>query len=78
MDYLRKFLEKGTSFPEISYPSLRKGLMGSSDEWVQGKVIDDGAEGLWRIHNNLYDFSGFIKRHPGGENWLTITNVSSL
>lgn len=78
MNFLRNLLEEGTSFPEISYPSLRKGTLGSPDEWVQGKVIDDGAEGLWRVNNSLYDFSDFVKRHPGGEAWLTITKVCSL
>lgn len=41
--------------------------------WIEGKRIDDNAEGLWRIHDKLYDVSSFIERHPGGAEWLTIT-----
>lgn len=35
--------------------------------WLEGKQIDDNAEGLWRVHDKLYDLSDFAKRHPGGE-----------
>lgn len=43
--------------------------------WLDDKKVDDGAEGLWRIHDELYDFSDFIKQHPGGGDWLVLTKV---
>lgn len=41
--------------------------------WLAGKRIDDNAEGLWRVHDKLYDLTDFIDHHPGGSNWLQIT-----
>ena len=28
-------------------------------------MIDDDCEGLWRIHDDLYDLSGWLNNHPG-------------
>ena len=41
--------------------------------WIKGKQRDDEAEGLWRIHYNLYDFTDLVDRHPGGAFWLKET-----
>ncbi|XP_043518731.1 cytochrome b5-related protein-like isoform X2 [Frieseomelitta varia] len=38
----------------------------------------DGAEGLWRIRNNLYDLEGFAKFHPGGEEWIHLTKGTDI
>ena len=40
---------------------------------MEGKQIDDNAEGLWRVHDKLYDLTGFVRRHPGGAEWLELT-----
>jgi cytochrome b involved in lipid metabolism len=44
---------------------------------MQGRRKDDEAEGLWRIHDKLYDMTDFIDRHPGGRQWLILTKVSA-
>lgn len=36
---------------------------------------DDNAEGLWRVHDGLYDLTNFIELHPGGEDWIRLTKV---
>ena len=41
--------------------------------WLAGKRIDDNAEGLWRVHDKLYDLTDFVQRHPGGAEWLEMT-----
>lgn len=41
--------------------------------WLAGKRIDDNAEGLWRVHDKLYDLTDFVQRHPGGSEWLELT-----
>lgn len=41
--------------------------------WLAGKRIDDNAEGLWRVHDKLYDLTDFVNRHPGGAEWLELT-----
>lgn len=50
----------------------------SADTWLEEKGDNDGAEGLWRIHDDLYDFSSFVDRHPGGSMWLKLTKVSII
>lgn len=42
--------------------------------WLDAKRDDDNVEdGLWRIHNTLYDLTDFISSHPGGPDWLRMT-----
>lgn len=43
--------------------------------WLDGKRLDDNAEGLWRVHDKLYDLTNFVARHPGGPEWLQLTEV---
>lgn len=63
------------SFPQLKYPSLRDSGMRDPVQWLTGKAMDDGAEGLWRIHDKLYDVTSFLHKHPGGEEWLELTKV---
>jgi len=46
--------------------------------WLEGKNIDDGAEGYWRIHDKLYNLTKFIDSHPGGKDWIKLTKVAML
>lgn len=48
----------------------------SGDNWLKDKMEDDGAEGLWRIEDDLYDLTDFVKVHPGGPMWLELTKVT--
>nr|XP_018906532.1 PREDICTED: cytochrome b5-related protein-like isoform X2 [Bemisia tabaci] len=61
------------SWPELKHPSYRKRNLISTENWLHDKQTDDGAEGLWRIHDKLYDLHGFMEKHPGGAQWLEIT-----
>jgi len=70
---------KSSSFPGlVHYPTNRDIWAKSSVNWLEGRRQDDGAEGLWRIHDHLYDFSTFIDAHPGGPDWLQLTKVSRI
>ncbi|XP_049870163.1 cytochrome b5-related protein-like [Pectinophora gossypiella] len=71
----QRAVEKKThvSFPQLKYPSLRDEGLRDPVQWLTGKAMDDGAEGLWRVHNGLYDLTDFIKRHPGGAEWLELS-----
>ncbi|KAF4520003.1 hypothetical protein B566_EDAN007151 [Ephemera danica] len=62
-----------SSLPGLKTPRNRNGLNKSIMRWLNDRRDDDGAEGLWRIHDDLYDFSEFVERHPGGEEWLQLT-----
>lgn len=66
---------KFTSSLGIKYPTLRDHPIKSGVTWLEGKRADDGAEDLWRIYDNLYDLTDFIKKHPGGSQWIAFTKV---
>lgn len=55
------------------YPTYRDEPLKTCNRWLDGKRIDDNAEGLWRVHDKLYDLTDFIHRHPGGSEWLELT-----
>lgn len=42
------------------------------------RVDDDVEDGLWRIHDTLYDLTEFINSHPGGPDWLTLTKGTDI
>ncbi|XP_075971562.1 cytochrome b5-related protein-like [Anticarsia gemmatalis] len=76
----RKAAEKKThvSFPQLKYPSLRDEGLRHPVQWLQGKALDDGAEGLWRVHDGIYDLTEFIDKHPGGADWLELTKGTDI
>ncbi|XP_070505347.1 cytochrome b5-related protein-like [Chironomus tepperi] len=56
------------------YPTNRdESIIKLSQSWLETKRIDDEAEGLWRVHDKLYDLTDFIERHPGGAEWISLT-----
>ncbi|CRK88700.1 CLUMA_CG002379, isoform A [Clunio marinus] len=57
----------------FKYPTYRDDSPKSCKRWLDGKRIDDNAEGLWRVHDKLYDLRLFMKNHPGGKDWLEMT-----
>ena len=44
--------------------------------WLQGRIKDDNCDGLWRIHDHLYDLSSF--QHPGGRSWIELTKGTDI
>ncbi|XP_069700190.1 cytochrome b5-related protein-like [Periplaneta americana] len=50
----------------------------TAQTWLQGKQKDDNTGGLWRVHNDLYDLTPFIDKHPGGSHWLTLTKGTDI
>ncbi|CRL06368.1 CLUMA_CG018984, isoform A [Clunio marinus] len=55
------------------YPTYRDDFVNGSWKWIEGRQMDDNAEGLWRVHDKLYDLKKFVTAHPGGSEWLTLT-----
>nr|CAD7453415.1 unnamed protein product [Timema tahoe] len=69
----------GSSLPGLwKYPTYRDSSLKSGLIWIKGKQEDDGAEGLWRIHDDLYELSSWMYRHPGGAEWLDITKGTDI
>ena len=60
------------------YPSLRDHPMKTAAQWIQGRRLDDDIGDLWRVHDKLYDLSGFIDSHPGGGMWLQVTRGTDI
>lgn len=60
------------------YPSFRDDKINGCWKWLQGRRADDNAEGLWRVHDKLYNLGSFIDKHPGGREWLELTEVRKL
>lgn len=42
---------------------------------MKSRCNDDNAEGLWRVHDKLYELGEFVDKHPGGKEWLQLTKV---
>lgn len=59
-------------------PTYRKAHIRTPHLWLKGKQIDDNTDGLWRVHDGLYDFSTFIDKHPGGSDWLNYTKGTDI
>uniref|UniRef100_A0A182KCP8 Cytochrome b5 heme-binding domain-containing protein n=1 Tax=Anopheles christyi TaxID=43041 RepID=A0A182KCP8_9DIPT len=55
------------------YPTFRDEPFKTVNNWLDGKRYDDGAEGLWRINDALYDLEDFARTHPGGSEWIQLT-----
>ncbi|XP_026496803.2 cytochrome b5-related protein-like [Vanessa tameamea] len=70
--------KRQVSFPKLKYPLFRDVLPKSPQQWITAKQIQDGAEGLWRIHDDIYDLTDFINSHPGGSQWLEFTKGTDI
>lgn len=62
----------------IKYPTFRDHPLHLGYHWLEGKNIDDGAEGYWRIHDKLYNLTKFIDSHPGGKDWIKLTKGTDI
>ncbi|XP_015512971.1 cytochrome b5-related protein [Neodiprion lecontei] len=62
----------------LKYPSERDSVIKTGAKWLKDKRQDDGAEGLWRVDDKLYDLSEFAKSHPGGTEWITLTRGTDI
>lgn len=69
---------KHQSSLNFKYPRNRDTPWKTGDNWLDDKRNDDGAEGLWRVHDKLYDVTDFMSRHPGGYMWLELTKVIQI
>eukprot|EP00095_Tigriopus_kingsejongensis_P004718 snap_masked-scaffold763_size101323-processed-gene-0.12 protein:Tk04718 transcript:snap_masked-scaffold763_size101323-processed-gene-0.12-mRNA-1 annotation:"delta-6 desaturase-like protein" len=51
----------------------------SVDGWLAFKRDFDGIDPkLWRIHDDLYDLSDFVDKHPGGRTWIEDTQGTDI
>ncbi|XP_043487730.1 cytochrome b5-related protein isoform X1 [Polistes fuscatus] len=67
-----------SSIPGMVYPLARDEMMKTPYGFLKGRIKQDGAEGLWRIRNGLYDLQNFAKSHPGGAEWINLTKGTDI
>ncbi|KAI4488669.1 hypothetical protein M0802_011377 [Mischocyttarus mexicanus] len=67
-----------SSIPGLAYPLARDETMKTPYGFLKGRTKQDGAEGLWRIRNGLYDLQKFAKSHPGGAEWINLTKGTDI
>lgn len=70
--------EVKSTVPGLNYPSGRNHFLKTCYGFLEGRRKDDGAEGLWRIRNGLYDMENFIRFHPGGAEWIRMTRGTDI
>ncbi|KAJ8680520.1 hypothetical protein QAD02_016307 [Eretmocerus hayati] len=67
-----------STIPGMPYPSARNNLNKNAFNFLEGRRKDDNAEGLWRIADSLYDLNEFVKKHPGGSEWISMTKGTDI
>uniref|UniRef100_A0A182QP90 Cytochrome b5-related protein n=1 Tax=Anopheles farauti TaxID=69004 RepID=A0A182QP90_9DIPT len=60
------------------YPTFRDEPFKTVHNWLEGRRYDDGADGLWRINDSLYDLEEFARTHPGGSEWIRLTKGTDI
>ncbi|XP_034829646.1 cytochrome b5-related protein-like [Maniola hyperantus] len=70
--------ERQVSFPKLLYPLYKNIEPRTAQQWIFAKQEIDGAEGLWRIHDGIYDLTDFVSSHPGGSQWLEFTKGTDI
>ena len=76
---VKKSAENGHLIGDFKvYPALRDHPLKTAAQWLRGRRIDDRLGSLWRIHDQLYDLSDFIVKHPGGPEWLYLSRGTDI
>ncbi|XP_011883430.1 PREDICTED: cytochrome b5-related protein-like [Vollenhovia emeryi] len=71
-------MSKTSTIPGLSYLPARENLSNTAWGFLEARRKIDGAEGLWRIKNKLYDLETFAKSHPGGSEWIRLTKGTDI
>lgn len=58
--------------------SFRDARIKTTEKWLNLQRSESGADGLWRIHDGLYDLTDWMDKHPGGKDWLQMTKVGKI
>ena len=64
---------------ELFIPTGRNVVIKTASRWLKFKAKDDDiGPGLWRIHDGLYDLRDFVEKHPGGAEWISMTEGQDI
>ncbi|XP_072746217.1 cytochrome b5-related protein-like isoform X1 [Anoplolepis gracilipes] len=70
-------MSKTSTVPGLAYLAAREKPKTAAN-FLNARRQIDGAEGLWRIGNKLYDLETFAKSHPGGTEWIRLTKGTDI
>lgn len=59
-------------------PNASERGASSVQDWLEVRKKTNGAEGLWRVHDTIYDLTDFASRHPGGRFWIEATRGTDI
>ena len=77
--FIEKESENSGFQPETWIPTGRSATLKNAKQWLRFKRIDDKIDPkLWRIHDDLYDLTSFAKNHPGGQQWIDLTQGTDI
>ncbi|XP_071582371.1 cytochrome b5-related protein-like isoform X1 [Temnothorax nylanderi] len=71
-------MSKTSTVPGLAYLPARDMTAATAAGFLEARRKIDGAEGLWRIGNKLYDLETFAKSHPGGAEWIRLTKETDI
>ncbi|XP_070153067.1 cytochrome b5-related protein isoform X3 [Polyergus mexicanus] len=69
-------MSKTSTVPGLIYLPARENRTAA--HFLEARRKIDGAEGLWRIENKLYDLEAFANSHPGGAEWIRLTKGTDI
>ncbi|KAG7208906.1 hypothetical protein KM043_015087 [Ampulex compressa] len=67
-----------SSIPGLASPRVKNAIITTNYDFLTSRKIVDGAEGLWRIRDGLYDLENFVKTHPGGSEWIRLSKGTDI
>lgn len=67
-----------STVPGLAHLEVRNEHKKTPFGFLEARRKVDGAEELWRIRNSLYDLETFMKSHPGGAEWLSLTKGTDI
>lgn len=71
-------MSKTSTIPGLAHLPTREIATKTASSFLEGRRQIDGAEGLWRIGNKLYNLETFVKSHPGGAEWIQLTKGTDI
>ncbi|KAF6203770.1 hypothetical protein GE061_002105 [Apolygus lucorum] len=69
---------KGRSETFSKWKSPSWSTVPESSSWLASRRDLEGAEGLWRIEDGIYDLRDYLDKHPGGRDWIELTQGTDI
>ena len=77
-----------TNFGFVVLPPDLNNSSPCPESWLAAKRKADSCDGetfscsedssTWRLHDDLYDLTSFVEKHPGGRDWILMTRGTDI